>query len=220
MKVLIFDIESTNLAANFGYIICISYKWLGHPKVHTIRIDQFKRFKKDPTNDIEVVKAFEKVFNEADRVVAHYGKKFDKTFVNTRRLVHNLSVLPNTKLIDTWRIAKDHLRLNSNRLETIISALGIKTQKTKLSGPIWIKAMAGDKQAINYVVTHCIADVKALEEVFIKLRPFISDMEHPSLHKCDSKYMHSNGYRVADKQKYRRLFCLNCKGWFKGEVIK
>lgn len=219
-RVLLFDIESTNLAANFGYILCISYKWLGESSVHTIRIDKFKRFQNDPTNDVEVVKAFEDVFNQADRVVAHYGKKFDKTFINTRRLIHGLLVLPNTKLIDTWRIAKDHMRLNSNRLATLINALGVKTQKTALSGPVWIKAMAGDKKAIDYVVHHCIADVKALEEVFLKIRPLISETEHPGLHKCAPKYLRSNGYRTADKQTYKRLYCVKCSGWFKGELVK
>lgn len=220
MKTLVFDIEATNLAANFGVILCISYKWLDEKTVHTIRIDQFKRFKTDPTNDIDVVRKFETVFNSADRVVAHYGKKFDKTFINTRRLIHGLPVLPNTKLIDTWRIAKDHLRLNSNRLETLISALGVKTQKTPLSGPVWVKAMAGDRKAISYVVEHCIADVKALEEVFLKLRPFITETENPTLHKCNPKYMLSNGHRVADKKLYKRLFCTKCSGWFRGEVVK
>lgn len=218
MKILIFDIESTNLAANFGYILCISYKWLGSNKVHTIRIDQFKRFKTDPTNDVDVVKAFGEVFLEAHRVVAHYGKKFDKTFINTRRLVHGLPLLPNTKLIDTWRIAKDHLRLNSNRLATLIAALGIKTQKTALSGPIWIKAMAGDRKAIAYVVKHCVADVNALEEVFIKLRPLITETENPVFHKCDPKHLRLKDYRVADKKTFARMFCLKCSGWFKGPV--
>lgn len=219
MKILIFDIEATNLAANFGVILCISYKWFGDKTVHTIRIDQFPRFKSDPTNDVEVVREFEKVFNEADRVVAHYGKKFDKTFINTRRIIHGLPILPNTKLIDTWRIAKDHLRLNSNRLETLISALGVKTKKTPLSGPIWVKAMAGDKTAISYVVKHCIADVNALEEVFVKIKPFISETENKLFHKCPLKYLRSNGQRVADKTVYKRLFCLKCKSWFRGEVL-
>jgi len=77
-KILIFDIESTNLAANFGYILCVSYKWADKKEVHTIRIDRFPLFKKDPTNDREVVKAFGEVFNEADRVVAHYGKSLTR----------------------------------------------------------------------------------------------------------------------------------------------
>lgn len=218
-KILIFDIESTNLAANFGYILCISYKWLGEKRVYTIRIDQFNRFKTDPTNDIEVVRAFGDVFNTADRVVAHYGKKFDKTFINTRRIMHGLSVLPSTKLIDTWRISKDHLRLNSNRLLTLISALGVQTQKTTLDGQIWIKAMSGDRKAIQYVVDHCVADVKALEEVFVKIRPLIAETENPQLHTCDPRHLRSNGTRVLEKRTYRRLYCVKCGGWFKGDLL-
>lgn len=219
-KILIFDIESTNLAANFGYIICICYKWLGEEKIHTISIDSFPGFKADPTNDKEVVKTFKKVFEEADMVVAHYGQKFDKTFVNTRLLVHGLGSLPRTKLFDTWRVAKDHLRLNSNRLATLISALNIKYQKTELSGPIWIKAMAGHRPSIKYVIEHCVYDVLALEQVYLKISPLVLENTNPMFHKCDSKFWRSNGNRVCDRKAFRRMWCMKCGGWWKGEVLK
>lgn len=219
-RVLIFDIESSNLAANFGYVLCISYKWLGERVVHTIAIDQFDRFRTDPTNDKDVVKEFKKIYEQADLVVAHYGAKFDRTFINTRLLVHGLTGLPRTKLFDTWRIAKDHLRLNSNRLATLISALGIRYKKTELDGPIWIKAMAGNRSALRYVVEHCVMDVLALEQVYIKLSPLVLEQTNPMFHACDKKFLVKYGTRICDKKLYQRYWCKKCGGWIKGEIIK
>lgn len=219
-KVLIFDIESTNLAANFGYIICISYKWLGENKVHTISISESSTFKDDPTNDRELVQRFKKIYEQADMVVAHYGQRFDKTFINTRLMIHNLGSLPRTKLFDTWRIAKDHLRLNSNRLASLISALNIRYKKTELNGSTWIKAMSGDKKSIIYVIEHCIKDVLALEQVYLKLSPLVRENIHSMFHKCNKKYLQKYGIRVCDKKVYQRYLCKKCGGWIKGEVIK
>lgn len=217
-KILVFDIESSNLNANFGVILCISYKWFGTDKVHTIAITDFPSFKKDPTNDKPVVEAFQKVFEEADYVVAHFGEKFDVPMIQTKLLMHSGKLLPNTKLIDTWRISKTKLKLNSNRLETLISALGVKHKKTPLSGPTWVKAMAGNREAIRYVVEHCIADVKALEGVFQKLLPLIAELL-PKSHLCDPKHSVRHGYRVAAKKTFMRMFCKKCGAWWKGAVI-
>lgn len=218
-KILVWDIESSNLAANYGFIICISYKWHGESGVKTISVADFPSFKTDPTNDFYVVREFSKVYNEADVTVAHYGQKFDLPMVNTKLIMHGLPTLSPKILRDTWRISKDKLRLNSNRLETLISALNLKYKKTPLSGPIWVKAMSGDHKAIKYVEQHCIADVNALDEAYKKLVPLVSETAPAALHTCDPKLMVSNGSRVCAKKVYTRLFCKGCGGWFKGETV-
>lgn len=219
MKTLIFDIESTNLNANFGVILCISYKWAGTKKVHTISITDFPEFKNDPTNDKRVVAEFLKVYKEADAVVAHYGEKFDRPMIQTKLLMHSRSIMPNTRLIDTWRIAKTKLKLNSNRLDTLISALDIPHKKTPLSGPTWVRAMAGDRKAIKYVVEHCEADVRALDAVYEKLAPLMTETL-PKFHGCKNPDYRHNGLRTCNNKVYERLMCVSCGGWFKGKVQK
>lgn len=218
-KVLFFDIESTNLSANFGTILCISYKWNFEKEVHTISITDFPEFQKDPTNDKQVVKEFKKVYEEADFTVAHFGARFDIPMINTKLIMHHLSPLPNTRLIDTWWIAKHKLKLNSNRLETLIAALGLKHKKTPLSGPIWIRATAGHRASIEYITTHCESDVKALEEAYNKLIVLMGETM-PKTHTCDKKYLRSQGYRVCNSSTYKRLYCVKCGSWLKGSVVK
>lgn len=72
-KILLWDIESSNLNADFGYMICFGYKWLGESKVHVISIDDFDLHKKDPTNDREVCRAALDVLKSSDMWVTWFG---------------------------------------------------------------------------------------------------------------------------------------------------
>ena len=168
--ILIFDIETTNLVADFGHVLCISYKWLDAEKVYTVSIDKSKSYSKDPTNDKETIEKFRDIYLKSDMVVAHYGTRFDIRFLNSRCLFHNIETYPPVAFIDTWRIAKYKLNIHSNRLDSIIDFLDIEEKKTPLSGRTWIKARAGDKKALKYVIDHCVCDVLALEAVYKKLR--------------------------------------------------
>ena len=215
-RIMFLDIEATNLAANFGYILCIAWKWDGENDVHYLSIDDSPDFDKDPTNDKALVTAFAKEAEKADIAVFHYGERFDWPFINTRLLYHNLPPLPNVKMIDTWRIAKYRLRLNSNRLASVSELLGV-AEKTPLSGPIWIKAMAGNKKAIAYVVEHCVQDVRVLEQVYQRISPFRPD--NPKLSQtgcptCGSYDFQQRGKSVTLAGKKQRRSCNNCGHWW------
>ncbi len=222
-KVLYVDIEATNLSANFGYILCIGYKWGHKKKAEVVSISDFKRFKLDVTNDIEVLKKFEKVYDKADVVIFHYGDRYDLPYIQARRLIQGLRILPTTSTIDTWKIIKYKLALSNNKLDTLIKTLGTPTQKTPLTGPIWVKAAAGHKPSIKYIKKHCLADVYALEEAYLKIRGLMTN--HPKVGNlgncpiCDSPRVKSHGIRLTAQNRYRRRRCLHCGFTYKGEKL-
>lgn len=224
-RVLTFDIEASNLAANFGYILAIGYKWLDEPTTTVLSIVDSSTFKKDPTNDLEILEKFRKVWEQADIVIAHYGKKFDVPYLNTRLALHGREILPVTPLIDTWAVAKYKMRLNSNRLDTLLTALNCPTKKTPLDGPTWVKASAGDKKSIAYVVQHCKNDVIALEYCYKKIRGLIND--HPKLtndrpdscNVCGDNKFRSLGVRRTATSVYRRFICTKCGNTIKGSKV-
>ncbi len=179
-KILSWDIEATNLSANFGTVLCIGYKWLGEDKTHMISVRDFKtRFKKDPTDDYMVLKEFAKVANEADVWVYHYGRRFDKPYVNTKLLMHGLPTLLDVQDIDTWWYARHKLKLNNNRLDTVQKAFNLPDSKTPLDGPLWRRAGAGHVPSLRKVEEHCHYDVLCLEEAYLTLRPVIHN--HPNI---------------------------------------
>lgn len=227
-KVLFFDIESSNLAANFGYMLAFGWKWQheNHPKV--VSISQFPRFRKDCTDDLEVVKTAYRLIESADVIVAHYGQRFDVPFINTRLLYHKLPFLPNVPLIDTWRISRDKLRLNSNRLGSVANLLLGKSEKTQLSGPEWIRAAAGHEPSIKYVADHCKHDVLELEKVYNKIKGLCGTHPNVSLVAnaggeqcpiCGSRSLQKRGIRIAKARKFQRLHCQSCGHWGSGVAI-
>ena len=70
--------------------------------------------------------------------------------------------------------ARFKLKLHSNKLVGVGETLFGKTGKTRVVGPIWTKAMMGDKESLRYIVEHCQADVVELEDVFNELRGFVN----------------------------------------------
>lgn len=213
-RILLFDIEATNLSANFGFILCICYKWVGEKRVHTISIRDFARYERDRTNDSEVVRAFAEVYKEADIVVGHYSTKFDTPYINARLLYHGLDTLPPTRHIDTWRISKDRLRLNSNRLASISEFLGLG-DKSPVLGPQWIRAMAGDASALRYIEKHCRIDVEVLEKTYLKLRALMPQHPNGNLVRkikkacpiCGSKKLTSRGWLLSYTSRKPRFVC-------------
>lgn len=151
-----YDIESTNLNANYGYILCIGWKHLGDKKVHCASIDQSPGFKKDPTNDAWVVKTFAEEISKSDIICGWYSSKFDWPFIQSRLLAHELSTMPSIPHVDLWRTAKYQLKLNSNRLASVSEFLNLE-EKTPIRSREWIRAMAGHRPAIKYVVDHCLS---------------------------------------------------------------
>ena len=215
-RVLLFDVEATNLAANFGYLLCIAWKWSGAQKLYHMSIADTATFAKDPTNDRELVQEFRKVVEDADIIVGHYSSRFDYPFLQARALYHSLLPFPtDVRHVDTWRISRNTLKLNSNRLASLAAHLGVE-EKTALSGPIWIKAMSGHKPSIKYVVEHCRQDVVVLEQVYEKIKPLRPDNPKASLDgcpTCGSESLQSRGYARTTKRKMQRWSCNACGHW-------
>jgi len=221
-KTMLWDIESSNLNAPFATILCMGYKLLNAKKTNVVSIDDFPLFKKDPTNDKELLKVMSKILSEADLWVTHYGGGFDVPMVNTRLISHGLKPLPPIKNIDTWRIAKYKMRMHSNRLQAISEFLEVGN-KTPIKPRTWLKAMAGDKTALKYIKAHAIMDVKVLEQVYLKIRPLTTT--HPNVNLVDGgnrgacpicaavDKLVRRGYNIARTARSIRFQCKACGGW-------
>lgn len=243
-KVLFWDIEtSLQLAAIFQlgnndwidpsslvterYIICASWKWEGEDKVHSVSVlDSPKAFAKDPSNDYYVVKALHDVLSQADVIIHHNGDSFDKRYVDTRIIHHDLPPLPPITTIDTYKVAKTKLLFNSNKLDYIAKFLGVGKKLPTTSG-LWMKILNGDRKAIKEMVRYNQHDVTILEKVYLKLRPYVQNHISRELYgkvgcpRCGSKKVQSRGFHRAITRTYRRFCCNKCGGWFrdmKGEA--
>ena len=111
-----------------------------------------------------------------DVLYTHYGsdRRFDIPFIRTRAFVHGMEdKLPRYMeqfIMDTYPIARNKLKLYSNRLGAIASTLKIKNIKTSLDPNIWVLASVGHPESLNYIVDHNKKDVILLENVYKRLR--------------------------------------------------
>jgi len=236
-RILLYDIETShNLAAIFSmydeltqhenilqerYVISVSWKWLDSPKVHSVSVlDDPKLFKKDPNNDLHVLKTFCKVLLEADCIVGHNSDSFDLRMLEGRALYHGLSPLPPITSIDTLKVAKKRFRFNCNRLDYIGQFLGLG-KKIKTSNELWLRVLRGDRAAIKAMVAYNKQDVLLLEKVFLKLRPYMENHLSRGLFgktgcpRCGSHSVQSRGTHKAVTRTYQRFQCQKCGGWFR-----
>lgn len=181
ISTLILDLETTDLEADRGVILCACYESSKQPgKVQTIRQDETNpTWKKgDRGDDKELVKQVLKLVRSHDVVVAHNGSRFDLPFLRTRALRWGLIPLKDVKLVDPCTIAWRKFRLRSNRLGAIADYVGIKDKKTPLDMSVWAAAtLRGSKKAMDLIVTHCIADIKVLRGVLDFVKPFIKVLD-------------------------------------------
>jgi len=136
-------------------------------------------------------------------------------------LKHGLPPLPPVSTIDTYKVAKQKFNFNSNKLDYIGRYLDLGGKMSTPKG-LWLKVLVGDPKAIQTMVEYNKRDVTLLENVFLKLRPYIPNHINRELYgaegcpRCGSKKTQSRGTYYAQTRTYRRWQCVGeCKGWFR-----
>ncbi|HEY6019726.1 MAG TPA: ribonuclease H-like domain-containing protein, partial [Candidatus Paceibacterota bacterium] len=173
-RVLVWDIECTNLNASFGTLLAIAYKWVGEQKVYVPTILDYK-MRGNMLDDKPLVADFKKIYMTADYTVAHYGKRFDRPFLQTKCLKHRLGPLPDLPMMDTCEVAWKNFKLHSNRLAAWLEYLGCKHEKMPMRADDWLHAAHGCSKAMKAVKARAREDVLGLEEVFLAMRPWMKD---------------------------------------------
>jgi DNA polymerase elongation subunit (family B) len=174
LRVGYFDIEATNLNANFGFMLSWYIK-----KAKKNEYDFSVINKKEIFNyefDRRLVKELFDAFENYDVIYTHWGalKRFDIPFIITRAYAHGLekrlSILKDIFIRDTWPIARTRMRLHRNSLEAIGDAVCIKgVKKTPLAPERWRLAGVGHPKALEYIALHNKRDVQLLEKIHRKL---------------------------------------------------
>lgn len=232
MKILLLDIET---APNLGYVwqlwqqnlgvkqivhgtylLCWAAKWYGEKEIMFDSLHQSSKTK--------MVKGIHKLLDEADVVVHYYGSKFDVPMLNNEFVSLGLAPPAPYKQVDLKKVASDQFRFPSNKLEYVAKALGIG-QKADVGAntfELWIACMNGDAKAWKKMEIYNIQDVRLLERLYDKFKPWIRN--HP-IHgtysgdlvcpNCGSKHYQSRGKAHTKHLIYDRFQCTDCKTWFR-----
>ena len=237
-RIILWDVETThNVVAAFQlrdndyiphqnilrerYIVCAAWKTFGTQRVHSVStLDDPKRFKENPHDDRHVIQTLHRVLSDADVLVAHNGDQFDLKMVEGRILIHGMEPLPPKATVDTLKVARRRFRLNCNRLDYLGQILGLGRKKETKPG-LWLDVLQGDPTAIKTMLRYNRQDVLLLEQVFLKLRPYVAHHVNREMFgdigcpRCGSLKVQSRGVYRAITRTYQRFVCLACQGWFR-----
>lgn len=241
-KILLFDIETAPTLGyvwglweqNVGlnqihrdwYVLCWAAKWLGQKGVMTAALPDFPLYKKNRENDEEVAKALWKLLDEADIVIGQNGDAFDIKKMNTRFIQHGMEPPAPYKTVDTLKVAKKYFKFDSNKLEYLGTALGVGRKMETGGFELWKGCMNGDPQAWKKMVKYNVQDVLLLEDVYLKMRPWMTN--HPNFNlylgsvwncpNCGSQRCQKRGYVYTRATTHQRYQCLDCGAWSQGSL--
>lgn len=232
-KILLFDTETAPLAGwvfnrwnqNIGldntihewFMICWSAKWLYG---NNIMYDCLTPEEAIAQDDSRIMKSIWALFNEADIIIAHNLKKADRAWCNTRFIINGLKPPKPYLMIDTLDVVKKQFGFSSNKLDALAGYFGIE-HKIKTDFDLWKGCLFGDSECLDNMVKYNIKDTEILEEVYLKLLPWIPN--HPNIANLvdSSKVMCSNcgcedyeilfgEYYYTSVNKYQLYRCKKC----------
>lgn len=232
-KILIFDIETAPLRAYVWarfkqnvytdqmmtdwFMLTWAAKWLFGNETYSDKITS-KEVKDE--DDSRIVHSMYDLINEADIVIAHNAERFDVAKINSRFVVNDLPPTSPYQVIDTLKIAKKQFGFSSNKLDELAIVLNLGIRKLDTDFTLWSGCMDGDKQSINEMEEYNRYDVTVLEEVYLKIRPWIKS--HPNLalysetdssqcSNCGStKLKYIDNYYYTPTGKYEIMQCREC----------
>jgi hypothetical protein len=134
------------------------------------------------------------------------------------------------KIIDTKVAASKIAKFTSNKLEWLAPnvAGSFKSDHRKYPGmELWSECLKGTPGAWKEMQKYNKQDVKATEDLYYKLRPWMKD--HPNfgvytgeMHvcpNCGSANVQARGTEKTQASQYTRYHCQNCGKWSRGKKM-
>lgn len=200
-----------------GSIICVGAKWLGDNQTHL--------FSDWEHGHEAMLKEIWIMMNEADAVLTYNGDKFDLPKLQGEFLLHGFGPTPPLTSIDVVKAVRK-FGFFVNRLAFIGPFLGVGAKVKHEGFDLWVKVMQGDVRAQRKMAKYCKQDVRLLEKLYLKVRPFIKN--HPHLRAnaqhvcgaCGSRHIQKRGFTYTKMYKVQRLQCTSCGSWQQGKREK
>lgn len=208
-----------------SFILCWSAKWLYDNNIISDFLTPKEIARED---DSRITKHMWSLLNEADIVIAYNGKKADLPWLNSAFLRAGLPPTRPFFIVDPYEVIKKVFGFTSNKMDAIAGYLGIE-HKLETSFELWKDCMEGSEDAMRYMVAYNKMDVKILEEIYLKMRPWIP--RHPNVANIldedvcpfcgSSNYEELIGeYYFTTTGKYKLYRCLDCGAVFRSRFAE
>src|SRR5467141_2997741 len=113
-----------------------------------------------------------------DVIVTWNGRGFDIPFLTTRLMKLELDPPPLLRKshIDLADVVKSRLRLTFTYLDHVCDFFQIERKKGPMGLDVphlYVRALEGDRKASASIREHCLDDLRATRQVFLKLKPLV-----------------------------------------------
>lgn len=159
-------------------------------------------------------------FDQADLIVGHNADRFDVKLARSGWLEYGWSPPKPSKVVDTLKIARSEFGMESNTLDSLCKRLGVNAKTDKYEVAVARAAVEGDTKAQKRIKSYNQGDIRATEELYDRLRPYIKNHPHLSMWSgsewgcpnCGFEGIaHSpTGEAYANVTKYRSYVCGKC----------
>jgi hypothetical protein len=171
-----------------------------------------------------------RLMDEADVLVAH-NAPFDVKQLNAAFLLAGMGPPSPFQTVDTLRQVRGRFFLASNRLDHVASVLGFGNKVSHEGHGLWLRVLAGDKQARALMRTYNEQDTVLAEAVYRRLRdsgwlvgaPHMGSLNGdrsacPHCGAPGSRQQSRGVYVTKAGAEYRRFYCRDCGGWSRAKT--
>lgn len=240
-KVLLFDIETAPVHVRVWglfkqkiehykiiddwFVLGWAGKWLDEEEVMSDIVTPMEARERD---DGRIIKSLWKVIDEADLLVAHNLERFDLRRVMARFIEHGLHKPRPFRVLDTLKQAQKHFAFSSHKLDHLTRIFSLR-MKEDTEFQLWIDCEEGDKKALAYMQHYNESDIWALQDLYLKLRPYMTshpnlslfvDDENPRCPHCLSEELIEDGSYTTDVSVFPAYRCLKCGATPRGRKSK
>jgi uncharacterized protein YprB with RNaseH-like and TPR domain len=169
-RIVIFDIETTSLEADAGVLVSAGLM------SDTGRSEYLEA--RRTSQEKSLLSKLSRRLEGYDVVITWNGRSFDIPFLTTRLMKHGLD--PRSLLrrphIDLADVVKSRLRLTFTYLDHVCDFFQIDRKKGPMGLDVphlYVRALEGDGKALLSIRDHCLDDLRATRQVFLKLKPLV-----------------------------------------------
>jgi transposase-like protein len=174
-------------------------------------------------DDKRILKGIWKLLDEADICIGHNLDRFDDRKLKARFIKNDLNPPSFYRTIDTLKVAKRNFAFVSYKQDYLTKYFNLneKINTSELGGfDLWKRCVQGEQIALDHMIKYNNQDVRGLEDVYLKLRPYIKN--HPNLGvimgdsvcpNCGSSHLEEeyNKFYYTSANKFQIYRCMNCK---------
>jgi uncharacterized protein len=169
-KAVILDIETTSLEADGGIVVGVGLA----PEEGGSEYLQVNRSR----DEADVLSKMAQRLQSYEVLVTWNGRGFDIPFLTTRLLKNGLDPRPisSKRHVDLNEVVKSRLRLTFTYLDHVCDFLGIAKKKGPMGMDVpqlYVRALEGDTKALDAIRDHCLDDLQATRNVYLRLKPLV-----------------------------------------------